>query len=89
MSDECQKPSTRAACPLARTTPSALITITIHEATDIKTSAANTQRVTQSPWAHTCIKPNPLLSISLHSNTKLIGTLNHIASGTPLRVPGT
>ena len=60
MSAECQKPSTRAAWRLACTTPSAFIRITIHEASDISSSAANTLRVTQSPWAQTCSRPNSL-----------------------------
>ena len=60
MSLECQKPSTRAAWPLVRIRPSAFSTITTQEASDISSSAPNTPRVTQSPWAHTCSRPNSL-----------------------------
>ena len=62
--------------------------MTTHEASDITISVANTARLTMSPWVQTWDRPNSLF-IESYSRTKLMGTLNHMASGTPPRVPGT
>ena len=70
----------------------------IQVASDMTSSTMATERVTQSPWVQTWAMPEVASCGSMifltpadgvYSKTKLIGTLNHMASGTPARLPGT
>ena len=67
---------------------SALMMMTSHEASDMPSKSSATLLVTQSPWFQTLMSPMDV-SMLYYSKTKLIGTLNHMASATPPRLPGT
>ena len=88
----CQNVWAERAFFLNFTMSSALRAMTIHVASDMPSSSRATKRVTKSPWVQTLAMPNcdsMKLTPENYSSTKLIGTRFHMASGAPLRFPGT